>query len=217
MLYLGRYSSLSLRASPHTRTHTHMQTFSKITSHAFINRKNECVEVLASCLFWRCTSRQTRMQRERTVWNYRVQRETLSPVFPLPSWLISKDAITKYRLSSPVSFLDQVPPETILAGLGLSNHLEWVASSVASYCHGNRVAEQREHESGAFGQPPIYKERRGAESQAGLNLKTELEGRDGEGFNLFYWFSTVGTRARTLGLFQSGALEYNVCSCYRQV
>ena len=216
MLYLGCYS-LSLRASPYTCTHTHMQTFSKITSHAFINRRNECVEVLASCLFWRCTSRQTHMQRERTVWNYRVQGKTLAPVFPLPSWLISKDAITKYRLSSPVSFLDQVPPENTLACLGLSNHLERAGSSGACYCHGNRVAEQREHESGAFGQPLIYKERRGAGSQAGLNLKTELEGRDGEGFNLFYRFTTVGTRARTLGLFQSGALGYKVGSCYRQV
>lgn len=155
--------------------------------------------------------------REKGLYEITECRERLAPVFPLPSWLISKDAITKYRLSSPVSFLDQVPPENILVCLGLSNHLERVGSSVASYCHGNRVAEQREHESGAFGQPLIYKERRGAESQAGLNLKTELEGRDGEGFNLFYRFSTVGTRARTLGLFQSGALGYKVGSCYRQV
>ena len=70
-----------------------------------------------------------------------------------------------------------------------------------------------EHESGAPGQPLMFKERRGAGSQAGLNLRTKLEGREGGGFTLFYQFSTVGTRAKTSGLFQSGALEYKVGSC----
>lgn len=45
----------------------------------------------------------------------------------------------------------------------------------------------------------------------------KLEGREAGGFTLFYQFSAVGTRARTLGLFQSGTLACKVGSCQRQV
>ena len=49
----------------------------------------------------------------------------------------------------------------------------------------------------------------GAGCQARLNLGKELEGMKGGGeLMLSYQLSTVGTRAKTLGLFQSGALGY---------
>lgn len=54
----------------------------------------------------------------------------------------------------------------------------------------------------------------GAGCQARLNLGKELEGMKGGGeLMLSYQLSTVGTRAKTLGLFQSGALGYEAGSC----
>lgn len=130
---------------------------------------------------------------------------------------ISKNSITKCRLPPPpVSFLGQVPPENILAGMGLSNQLRDRGGIV----HLPLIAMETEWQAtgsmnlGLLANHWSSRTEEGAGCQARLNLRKELEGRKGGGeLMLSYQLSTVGTRAKTLGLFQSGALGYEVGSC----
>lgn len=65
----------------------------------------------------------------------------------------------------------------------------------------------REHESGAFGQPLVFKDRRGSRMPGRVKSQDGAGGRGGKrGLIRFYQFSMVGSRARTSALFQSGAL-----------